>query len=74
MILGPMLARFGQGFLPKPGGDKIGRRRLDTHVIGLQKLGATFENMDCYQKVTVQEDGLKGCYMPIVLSDSSSML
>ena len=63
MILGPMLARFGQGFLPKPGGDKIGRRRLDTHVIGLQKLGATFENMDCYQKVTVQEDGLKGCYM-----------
>ncbi len=63
MILGPMLARFGQGFLPKPGGDKIGRRRLDTHVIGLQKLGAIFENMDCYQKVTVQEDGLKGCYM-----------
>lgn len=63
MILGPMLTRFGQGFLPKPGGDKIGRRRLDTHVIGLQKLGATFENMDCYQKVTVQEDGLKGCYM-----------
>ena len=41
MILGPMLARFGKGFLPKPGGDKIGRRRLDTHVIGLQKLGAT---------------------------------
>ena len=44
MILGPMLARFGKGFIPKPGGDKIGRRRLDTHIIGMQKLGATFEN------------------------------
>ena len=63
MILGPMLARFGKGFLPKPGGDKIGRRRLDTHVIGLQKLGATFKNKDRYQEVTVHEDGLKGCYM-----------
>ncbi len=63
MILGPMLARFGKGFLPKPGGDKIGRRRLDTHVIGLQKLGATFENADRYQKVTVHKDGLKGTYM-----------
>ncbi len=42
MILGPLLARFGTGYLPQPGGDKIGRRRLDTHFIGLQKLGATF--------------------------------
>jgi len=42
MILGPLLARFGTGYLPQPGGDKIGRRRLDTHFIGLQKLGAAF--------------------------------
>ena len=63
MILGPMLARFGKGFLPKPGGDKIGRRRLDTHVIGLQKLGAKFENQEKYQKATAPSDGLKGTYM-----------
>lgn len=43
MILGPLVARFGQAVLPKPGGDKIGRRRLDTHFFGLQKLGAQFE-------------------------------
>ena len=42
MILGPLLARKGKGFLPKPGGDKIGRRRLDTHFNGLVKLGAKF--------------------------------
>ncbi len=42
MILGPLLARFGTGYLPQPGGDKNGRRRLDTHFIGLQKLGASF--------------------------------
>lgn len=63
MILGPMLARFGRGYLPKPGGDKIGRRRLDTHIVGLQKLGATFKNMDKYQEVIVPSDGLKGTYM-----------
>src|SRR5210317_244431 len=42
MIIGPLLARFGQAFMPHPGGDKIGRRRLDTHFIGLQDLGANF--------------------------------
>ena len=42
MIVGPLLARFGKGFIPKPGGDKIGRRRLDTHFLGLIKLGASF--------------------------------
>ena len=42
MIIGPMTARFGKAILPKPGGDKIGRRRLDTHFLGLQKLGANF--------------------------------
>ena len=43
MILGPLLARFGKAVLPKPGGDKIGRRRLDTHFLGFQALGATFD-------------------------------
>jgi len=61
MMTGPMLARFGQAHMPKPGGDKIGRRRLDTHVIGLQKLGAIFD-FDTY-RVSVQKGGLKGCYM-----------
>ena len=61
MITGPMLARFGKAYMPKPGGDKIGRRRLDTHVIGLQKLGAIFD-FDNY-KVSVQKGGMKGCYM-----------
>lgn len=63
MVLGPMLARFGRGYLPKPGGDKIGRRRLDTHIIGLQKLGASFNDLDDCQEVTAPSDGLKGCYM-----------
>ena len=42
MILGPLLSRFGKALMPQPGGDKIGRRRLDTHFIGLAKLGGTF--------------------------------
>jgi UDP-N-acetylglucosamine 1-carboxyvinyltransferase len=42
MLAGPMLARFGKAFIPKPGGDKIGRRRLDTHIVGFEKLGAAF--------------------------------
>lgn len=42
MMIGPLLARFGVGYIPKPGGDKIGRRRLDTHFLGFQKLGASF--------------------------------
>ena len=42
MMIGPLLTRFGVGFMPKPGGDKIGRRRLDTHFLGFQKLGAEF--------------------------------
>ena len=51
MLIGPMLARFGKGIMPRPGGDKIGRRRLDTHIVGLQKLGAAFEydtERSCY--------------------------
>ena len=61
MMTGPMLARFGKAYMPKPGGDKIGRRRLDTHVIGLQKLGAIFD-FNSYA-AEVQRGGLKGCYM-----------
>ena len=45
MLAGPMLARFKKAFIPKPGGDKIGRRRLDTHIIGFEKLGAAFTYM-----------------------------
>lgn len=63
MILGPLLARFGSAKLPKPGGDKIGRRRLDTHFIGFQKLGAKF-NFDRHDSFfSVKADKLKGCYM-----------
>ncbi len=63
MILGPLLARFGMGYIPKPGGDKIGRRRLDTHLIGFQKLGADFKYTpgDSFYKVEAKK--LIGCYM-----------
>lgn len=62
MVVGPMLARFGKGYIPQPGGDKIGRRRLDTHFIGFQKLGADFEYLADEQFYKV-EGNLKGCYM-----------
>ncbi|MBK7173510.1 MAG: UDP-N-acetylglucosamine 1-carboxyvinyltransferase [Bacteroidales bacterium] len=63
MILGPLLARFGKASIPKPGGDKIGRRRLDTHFIGLHKLGADFDqdSVKHFTRVTAKE--LKGTYM-----------
>ncbi|MFT2011313.1 UDP-N-acetylglucosamine 1-carboxyvinyltransferase [Pontibacter sp. 13R65] len=63
MILGPMLARFGQCKLPKPGGDKIGRRRMDTHFIGLEKLGATFTYDTHDSFFHIETNGLKGVYM-----------
>ncbi|MDE6338283.1 MAG: UDP-N-acetylglucosamine 1-carboxyvinyltransferase [Muribaculaceae bacterium] len=64
MILGPLVARFGVAILPKPGGDKIGRRRLDTHFIGLQKLGATFEYVSDERLYRISApNGLKGEYM-----------
>lgn len=63
MILGPLLARFGKGFIPKPGGDKIGRRRLDTHFIGFKKLGAEFTYHAAEEHYTVEARQLKGCYM-----------
>ncbi|MFI3322767.1 MAG: UDP-N-acetylglucosamine 1-carboxyvinyltransferase [Rikenellaceae bacterium] len=63
MIIGPLLARFGRGYIPKPGGDKIGRRRLDTHFIGFQKLGAKFDYDDAKYYYSVECEQLKGCYM-----------
>jgi UDP-N-acetylglucosamine 1-carboxyvinyltransferase len=63
MILGPLLARFGQGIVYTPGGDKIGRRRLDTHFFGLQKLGAEFTYDYTSQLFTVTAKELKGNYM-----------
>ena len=63
MIVGPLLARFGKGYIPKPGGDKIGRRRLDTHFEGFIKLGASFRynREDHFYGVEAKE--LKGTYM-----------
>ena len=63
MLIGPMLGRFGKGFIPKPGGDKIGRRRLDTHFLGFQKLGAKF-NFDIADEFFMVEGAeLRGTYM-----------
>ena len=63
MMIGPLLARFGVGYIPKPGGDKIGRRRLDTHFIGFQKLGATFNFDQADEFFSVEARRLHGCYM-----------
>ncbi len=64
MLIGPLLARFGRAFMPKPGGDKIGRRRLDTHFLGLQKIGAQFRYHDEADMYFVESDGkLKGTYI-----------
>ena len=63
MLIGPMLARFGVGYIPKPGGDKIGRRRLDTHFIGFQKLGAKFNFDVADEFFMVEGRELRGTYM-----------
>lgn len=63
MIAGPMLARFHKAFIPKPGGDKIGRRRLDTHIIGFEKLGTSFVYHKDSSFFELKADTLKGCYM-----------
>ena len=63
MIVGPMLARFGKGYIPKPGGDKIGRRRLDTHFEGFINLGAKFRYNKEDQFYGVEAKKLKGAYM-----------
>jgi UDP-N-acetylglucosamine 1-carboxyvinyltransferase len=63
MILGPLLARFGKAKMPKPGGDKIGRRRLDTHFLGFEKLGAKFnyDTKDVFYHIDASD--LRGTYM-----------
>ena len=63
MILGPLLARYGKAVLPKPGGDKIGRRRLDTHFLGFQALGATFDFDHTVNFYKVNASRLNGAYM-----------
>jgi len=63
MLAGPLLARFKKAYVPKPGGDKIGRRRLDTHILGFEKLGATFHYEDETDVYRLDGSGLKGCYM-----------
>ena len=61
MMVGPLLARFGEAYMPKPGGDKIGRRKLDTHEYGLEKLGARF--VEHSNKVVLEKERLEGCYI-----------
>ena len=63
MMIGPLLARFGKGYIPKPGGDKIGRRRVDTHFIGFEKLGAKFEFSHKENSYKVKGKNLKGTKM-----------
>jgi len=63
MLVGPLLARFGKGYIPKPGGDKIGRRRLDTHFEGFIKLGAQFRYNQEEHFYGVEASKLKGAYM-----------
>ncbi len=63
MFAGPMLARFKKAFIPKPGGDKIGRRRLDTHIVGFEKLGAQFTYHPEDGFFHLDASNLRGCYM-----------
>lgn len=63
MLIGPMVARFGKAMISKPGGDKIGRRRLDTHFIGIQNLGADFRYDAQREVYEISADRLKGSYM-----------
>jgi UDP-N-acetylglucosamine 1-carboxyvinyltransferase len=63
MLIGPMIARFGKALISKPGGDKIGRRRLDTHFLGIQKLGAEFNYIDDRGVFEIKADQLKGTYL-----------
>ena len=63
MLVGPMLARYGKAYMPKPGGDKIGRRRVDTHFLGFEKLGAEFIYDDVNEIFKVEGKNLRGGYM-----------
>lgn len=69
MLIGPMLGRFGKAIIPKPGGDKIGRRRLDTHFLGIHKLGAQFCYNSDLHAYDIKGDNLKGSY--ILLDEAS---
>ena len=63
MVVGPLLARFGKAYFPKPGGDKIGRRRVDTHIDGFMKLGAKIDATDPHRAFCLRADKLVGTYM-----------
>ena len=63
MLAGPMLARYRKAYIPKPGGDKIGRRRLDTHIIGFEKLGVRFNYQPEEGLFHLEAPHLKGCYL-----------
>jgi UDP-N-acetylglucosamine 1-carboxyvinyltransferase len=63
MIIGPLLARFGKGYIPRPGGDKIGRRRMDTHINGMISLGASFVYEPGESFYRLEAGRLRGCYM-----------
>ncbi|WP_048797862.1 UDP-N-acetylglucosamine 1-carboxyvinyltransferase, partial [Segatella buccae] len=63
LLIGPLLGRFGKAIIAKPGGDKIGRRRLDTHFLGFKHLGAKFVHDDGCNVFRIEARKLKGCYM-----------
>ena len=63
LLIGPLLGRFGKAIIAKPGGDKIGRRRLDTHFLGFKHLGAKFVHNDGCNVFRIEARKLKGCYM-----------
>ena len=63
MLIGPLLARFGKAYIPKPGGDKIGRRRLDTHFLGFEALGAKFVYDEDLSVFSIQAEALRGGYL-----------
>jgi len=69
MIIGPLLARFGMAYIPEPGGDKIGRRPIDTHLRGFESLGATFEHLKDERTYRINARNLKGSYL--VLDEAS---
>ena len=63
MLIGPLIARFGKGYIPRPGGDKIGRRRVDTHINGFIKLGAKFNYNTREDFYRIEAKHLQGCYL-----------
>lgn len=69
LMIGPLLGRFGRATVAKPGGDKIGRRRLDTHFLGFHKLGASYDRVEGREVYALHADRLKGCY--ILLDEAS---